>query len=351
MKYTFPTAGLLAASIVVASAAPIVVNTVGVMNTNAHTIINATGSISNTTFATDIATAFSNNTGGVWSFDGASFSINVGETVTMAYGTSQANNLVMTIGGTNGINTGFVTTTEATSGSTGMGLQGDGSTRTFTLNRPLLALGIFVGNRGDNSRTSTLTVTYLDNTTASTSGATAGPASGSNYFEGLSGTVANPIVSFSLAQNNFVRYDDLGFVVAPSSDSDHDGLLDSWEIQYFGNITTTAGGPTEDYDSDGMTDKQEYDNNTNPTNSDTDGDGLTDGDEFHGTSNAFAPGTPTNPALADSDSDGVNDFDENGSLNTEFGNAPTNPNNVDTDGDGMKDSYELANNTPTLGSV
>ena len=219
MKSILPIAGLLAVSIAAAPAASIVVNTVGVMNTNAHTIIDAGGSISNTTFASSMVTAFANNTGGVWNFDGASFSTNVGETVTLNYGTSQANSLVMTVGGTNGINTGFVNTTEATSASTGMGLQGDGSTRTFTLNKPLLSLGIFVGNRGDNSRTSTLTVTYQDNTTASTSGATAGPTSGSNYFEGLSGTVANPIVSFSIAQNNFVRYDDLGFVAVPEPSS------------------------------------------------------------------------------------------------------------------------------------
>jgi hypothetical protein len=219
MKSLLPIAGILVASIAAASATSIVVNTVGVVNTNAHTIIDATNSISNTSFASDVTTAFANNTGGVWNFEGSNFSTNIGETVTLNYGTSQANSLVMTIGGTNGINTGFVTTTEATSGSQGMGLQGDGSTRTFTLNTPLLTLGVFLGNRGDNSRTSVLTVTFQDLTTASTSGANAGPASGSNYFEGLSGTLANPIVSFSLAQTNFIRYDDLGFVAVPEPSS------------------------------------------------------------------------------------------------------------------------------------
>lgn len=54
-----------------------------------------------------------------------------------------------------------------------------------------------------------LTVTYRDNTTASTSGANADNV----YFHGLSGTAANPIVSFALSQNDFVHYDDLGFIV------------------------------------------------------------------------------------------------------------------------------------------
>ena len=197
-------------------ATPFSTSTVGVMNTNAHTIIDATGSISDATFASDMTTAFANNTGGVWNFDnpGGMNTVNIGDTVTLSYGTSQANSLVMTLGGTSGINTGFNTTSEATSSSQQMGLSGDASTRTFTLNVPLLTVGIFVGNRGDSSRTTVLTVTYLDNTTASTSGANGGPAAGSNYFEGLSGTNSNPIVSFSLAQSNFVRYDDLGFITA-----------------------------------------------------------------------------------------------------------------------------------------
>ena len=35
------------------------------------------------------------------------------------------------------------------------------------------------------------------------------------YFQGFTATQANPIVGFSLAQSAFIRYDDLGFVVAP----------------------------------------------------------------------------------------------------------------------------------------
>lgn len=93
-----------------------------------------------------------------------------------------------------------------------MGLGGDATTRTFTLSTNLLTVGIFNTDRNDSGRLPVLTVNYLLGGSASTSGATANDV----YFHGLSGTEANPIVSFSLTQNNFIRYDDLGFVVASS---------------------------------------------------------------------------------------------------------------------------------------
>jgi hypothetical protein len=45
-------------------------------------------------------------------------------------------------------------------------------------------------------------------------------------------------------------------------DSDGDGLPDSWENQYFGNLSQTASG---DPDGDGRTNAQEYADGTNPT--------------------------------------------------------------------------------------
>jgi len=220
MNHKISIASILAASIAAASAASYSTSTVGVLNPNGHTILETTGnSLTYSAFASSLSTAFANDTGGVWNFDGVGgFNVVSGETITLSYGTSQANSLVMTLTegvGANGINQGNITTGEATSSSTGLGLGGNAATRTFTLGTPLLNIGIFVGNRGDSARTSVLTVTYLDNTTASTSGANAGPTAGSNYFEDLAGTEANPIVSFSLTQNNFLRYDDMAFIVAP----------------------------------------------------------------------------------------------------------------------------------------
>ncbi|MES2477280.1 MAG: LamG-like jellyroll fold domain-containing protein [Verrucomicrobiota bacterium] len=113
-----------------------------------------------------------------------------------------------------------------------------------------------------------------------------------------------------------------------SADSEPDGLVDAWEIQYFGNITSQSGadiGP----DADGATNLQEQTAGSNPTIADTDGDGRTDGAELN---------TPpfTNPTDTDSDDDGLSDGAEVITHNT-------NPNNSDSDFDGLPDGWEIAN--------
>jgi hypothetical protein len=202
--------GILAASIDSAPAASILVDTVGTMNGNGKTIFEATGNtVTFATFTSDIATAFATDSGGVWNFDGDFFGVNPTETVTLNYGTSLANSLVLTLGGSQGINQGIVDG-EPTSGGGMLGLAADASTRTFTPSAGLLELGIFNTDRNDSGRVPVLTVTFQDATTASTSGADANDV----YFHGFKTTLDNPIVSFTLSQNSFVRYDDLGFVVA-----------------------------------------------------------------------------------------------------------------------------------------
>ncbi len=47
-----------------------------------------------------------------------------------------------------------------------------------------------------------------------------------------------------------------------NSDADGDGMLDSWEMTYFGNLNQNGGG---DWDADGVSNLQEYLNGTNPT--------------------------------------------------------------------------------------
>lgn len=66
------------------------------------------------------------------------------------------------------------------------------------------------------------------------------------------------------------------------TDMDGDNLPDEWETYYFGDLSRDGSG---DYDTDGLTDLQEYNLGTNPDNTDTDGDGLEDGEEVgtHGT--------------------------------------------------------------------
>jgi len=65
-------------------------------------------------------------------------------------------------------------------------------------------------------------------------------------------------------------------------DLDQDTLPDYWELQYFGNLNQTASG---NYDGDGLTNLEEYQQGTNPTAQDSDSDGMSDSLEiFHGQS-------------------------------------------------------------------
>ena len=89
--------GLLAASIAAAGAANYSTITVGTVNGNNLAFTEATGnSDSYATFTNNLANAFATNSGGVWNFDGAAFTVNNGEAITLSYGTSQASNLVLT---------------------------------------------------------------------------------------------------------------------------------------------------------------------------------------------------------------------------------------------------------------
>ncbi len=60
------------------------------------------------------------------------------------------------------------------------------------------------------------------------------------------------------------------------SDTDVDGLPDSWEKEKLGSLNL---GATDDNDDDGLMLKEELFYRTNPTISDTDGDGIPDGEE------------------------------------------------------------------------
>ncbi|GAA5481477.1 hypothetical protein [Haloferula sargassicola] len=129
-----------------------------------------------------------------------------------------------------------------------------------------------------------------------------------------------------------------------AADTDGDGMTDTWEVQYFGDLSHDGtadadanGGP------DGLTDYDEFLEGTDPTDSDTDDDGLNDGDEISGDLNVDFFNEPTVPLLADTDGDGLTDGEEiSGSLNAGFGGAATDPNQQDSDFDEETDASELA---------
>lgn len=114
-------------------------------------------------------------------------------------------------------------------------------------------------------------------------------------------------------------------------DSDGDLLPDGYEVLTLGTDPlkpdTDDNGISDyddDFDSDGLTNGQEYELGTEPYNEDTDGDTLSDGDEI----NTYF----TNPLEVDTDGDGLNDDDE-----IYFG---TDPNDPDSDDNGILDGDE-----------
>ena len=115
------------------------------------------------------------------------------------------------------------------------------------------------------------------------------------------------------------------------SDTDSDGLNDYFEIQMSGTMANTSDSdgngitdPDEDFDSDGLSNKIEYQNNGNPYLKDTDSDGLSDGEELQ-------IGSKLN--VVDTDGDGLTDKQD-----TSYGMSPI---MADTDNDGISDADEF----------
>jgi outer membrane protein OmpA-like peptidoglycan-associated protein len=113
---------------------------------------------------------------------------------------------------------------------------------------------------------------------------------------------------------------------ALAADSDADGMDDAWELQWFGSLGQGAEG---DPDGDGLTNLQEFQAGTRPTDPDTDHDGLSDGAEAL----QPIPYLKSDPAKADTDGDFLPDGDE-------VTLYQTSPNKADTDGDGLSDFAE-----------
>lgn len=83
-------------------------------------------------------------------------------------------------------------------------------------------------------------------------------------------------------------------------DTDGDGLPDSYEVLHPELNLNNPADAAIDIDLDGLTNLQEFQNNTNLSLADTDGDGLSDGVEV-------SSAVGTNPNKADTDGDGIRD--------------------------------------------
>ena len=117
------------------------------------------------------------------------------------------------------------------------------------------------------------------------------------------------------------------------TDTDGDNMADYWEVLHFGSITVSDGAG--DPDNDGLTDFQEYMNQTDPLNPDTDGDEGDDG---------FEVGLGMNPLDPDQDNDGMADgWEAHRGLNPFSNDA-----GYDPDGDNVVNLDEYVADTDPL---
>ena len=104
------------------------------------------------------------------------------------------------------------------------------------------------------------------------------PAAGAG-FHGIMSMAEIRVYSRVLDAGEIMSNFTAGAGVYGFADSDFDGMPDNYERQYSFLNPNDAGDASLDQDTDGLSNLEEYQKNTDPTNPDSDNDGLTDGDE------------------------------------------------------------------------
>ncbi|MCA9537557.1 MAG: Ig-like domain-containing protein, partial [Myxococcales bacterium] len=164
-------------------------------------------------------------------------------------------------------------------------------------------------------------VTTLDGRLHGTVYISSNPAIATVDEDGLVTAVARGPVNIIAVNEGIAATIDL--MIDLPQDRDGDGLPDDYERRNGLNMNDPTDAAI-DLDGDGLSNLDEYRNNSLPRTADTDGDGINDGEEV-------ARGL--RPDRADTDRDGLIDGDED-----RYG---TNPLIADTDGDGLTDGDEV----------
>jgi len=147
-------------------------------------------------------------------------------------------------------------------------------------------------------------------------------------------------IGFGTFQGGFHKIDEIRIAttfeeaVPDFIDIEPDGMPDSWEMSNGLNVGVDDSSLDNDNDggSDGLSNLEEYLNNTDPQDSDSDDDGLTDGQELND--------IETNPLDNDTDDDEILDGEE---VSEGVDGFVTDPFEPDTDFDGLPDKYEVDN--------
>jgi hypothetical protein len=224
-------------------------------------------------FTTDVLQAFNNNLGGVCDFEGPTITNDIDTSFDVTYGAAQNKtltvNLTTTSGGTpsNAFETGTANTSLPVSGIQYFGLS-TGASYGLTFSKPLVAWGLTALSRTNNRTVNSVTIT-LDDASTYVFGpepitiSVAGVNGPDDTFFGYVAPAGRTIVRVAMAPNSSMRWDELGFIVAPDpillqGDFDVDGDVDgadfiAWQTNFpkLDNATKAQGDADADGDVDG----------------------------------------------------------------------------------------------------
>jgi hypothetical protein len=128
-----------------------------------------------------------------------------------------------------------------------------------------------------------------------------------DVFSSGGGGTDSAVDALSAAVSSITNWSDvfestepLSFTMPTASDTDGDGLPDTWENAHFGNLTQGFAG---DPDGDQLENGSEFGRSTNPNKADTDDDGLSDKVEDNSGVYGGIASPGTNPVNGDTDND------------------------------------------------